>query len=239
MASARQPLTIAVAQPRIEAHDVGNNVARHAHVVRQAHSRVVIFPELSLTGYELDAAPLALDDARLAALVDACAATGSIAFAGAPIAEHGGLFIAMLAVDRDGVRVAYRKMYLGDAEAQRFSPGREPVAVEVDGWRLGLAVCKDTRIAEHAAATADLRIDAYVAGILESAGAIDIPEERAARVAREHDVWVAIASYAGSAGGGFAHAIGRSGVWRPDGSVCVRAGDAVDEVVCATFTGDD
>ena len=54
----REPLRIAVAQPVCVRHDVAGNAVRHARVVRSARARVVVFPELSLTGYELDAATM-------------------------------------------------------------------------------------------------------------------------------------------------------------------------------------
>src|SRR5918994_422967 len=77
-----------------------------------------------------------------------------------------GDHIAMLAVDGGGVRVAYRKVWVDATEAHRFSQGGEPGLLELDDWRLGLAICKDTGIGEHAADTAALGIDAYVGGIL-------------------------------------------------------------------------
>ncbi len=52
----RAPLIIAVAQPPCLPCDVAANAATHAATVREAGARVVVFPELSLTGYEFDAA---------------------------------------------------------------------------------------------------------------------------------------------------------------------------------------
>jgi predicted amidohydrolase len=71
----------------------------------------------------------------------------------------------MLAVDGSGATVAYRKLWLGAAEAERFIPGGKPAVLEVNGWRLGLAICRDTGIQQHSSDTAALGIDAYVAGV--------------------------------------------------------------------------
>ena len=54
----REPLRVAVAQPLCVPYDVGQNAVAHAAVVRAAAARVVVFPELSLTGYELEAPAL-------------------------------------------------------------------------------------------------------------------------------------------------------------------------------------
>lgn len=61
------------------------------------------------------------------------------------------------------------------------------------------------------------------------------PEERARRVATDHGVWVAIASFAGSTGGGYDRSAGRSGIWSPDGSVVARAGPETGAIVLATL----
>lgn len=232
----RRPLTVAVAQPRCRSDDVAGNAARHADLVRSAAARVVVFPELSLTGYELDAPALAADDPRLAPIVEACGQAGSLALVGAPVnGEAGRSYIAMLAVDGTGAVVAYRKMWLSTSESERFSAGSEPAVVELDGWRLGLAICRDTGIAQHAADTAAAGIDAYLAGVLEHAEDAAVLDERARRVATEHQVWVALASFAGATGGGYDRAAGRSGIWSPDGVAVSRAGPESGTVARATL----
>src|SRR5579859_7585015 len=119
----RKPLSVAVAQPACVPYDVAANARTHAAAVRSAAARVVVFPELSLTGYELDAPAIAPEDPRLGPLVEACAETGSVALVGAPLrGEAGREHIAMLAVDASGARVAYRKVWV-DATESRFTPG--------------------------------------------------------------------------------------------------------------------
>ena len=226
-------LSIAVAQPPCTALDVAANARAHAAEVRAARSRVVVFPELSLTGYELAAPLLDPADPRLRPLVEACAATGSIALAGAPI---DGPHIGMLRVDGTSVTVAYRKQNPGPVEAGRFRPGPCPEVLQVDGWRLGLAICRDTGMAGHAAATARLGIDAYLAGLTDLPHEDVIQEERARRIAGDHHVWVGFASFAGPTGSGFPQTAGRSGIWSPDGTSVARAGRTPGELARATLT---
>lgn len=232
----RDALVIAAAQPHCIPYDVAANALTHAAAVRSAAARVVVFPEMSLTGYELDAPVLAVDDPRLAPLVQACADTGALALAGAPVAgRDGGAHIGVLAVTGTGATVAYNKMWLGPEEADRFTPGSEPAVLGVDGWRLGLAVCKDTGIPQHAADTAAVGIDLYVAGVLEHAEDATVPDERARRVAADHGVPVVIASFAGSTGGGYAEAAGRSGIWTAEGEVLTRVGAETGAIARGTI----
>jgi predicted amidohydrolase len=229
-----KPLTVAVAQPVSTLHDVEANVARHAAAIRRAEARLVVFPELSLTGYSMRAPTVAVDDARLEPLVDACAATGTVALVGAPTPAPAPSTarpsIAVLVVDGEGVRVGYRKMNLGAEEAAHFQPGSSPSVIEVDKWRLGLAVCKDTGVPSHAALTATVGMDAYVAGVCEHGHDWQVPATRAARIIAEHAVWVVVAGFAGPTGGGFDDTAGRSSIWRPDGSAAVTLSERPDEI---------
>lgn len=231
----RGPLTLAVAQPLILPHAVGLNAERHAASVRAARSRLIVFPEMSLTGYEFDADPLDPGDERLLAIVEACRAMQAITLAGAPVVgPGGGKSIGMFRIDKDGVSIAYRKMWLGSAEQAVFEPGDRPAVFEIDGWRVGLAICKDTGVPQHAAATAGSGLDLYVAAVLEHGTDRGVQPARAQRTIADHGVWVAMASFAGSTGEGYDQTAGESTVWRPDGSVATRAGSEPDEY--ARFT---
>jgi predicted amidohydrolase len=197
----------------------------------------VVFPELSLTGYELDAPSITLDDPRLLPILEACAESGSVALVGAPVQGAAGeSHIAMLAVDGRGATVAYCKLWVDTSEAHRFTPGSQPAVLDVDGWRLGLAICKDTGIPQHASDTAALGMDAYVAGILMSVDETAVQVERARRIAASHQVWVALASFAGSTGGGYDRAAGCSGIWTSDGVAVAQAGPETGAIARATLS---
>ena len=59
----------------------------------------------------------------------------ALALVGAPVQDGDQVFIAVLAIDGSGATVAYRKMWLGEEESRRFTPGPRPAAITVDGWR--------------------------------------------------------------------------------------------------------
>jgi len=230
------PLTIAVAQPGLVAHDVPTNAEAHAAAITAASADVVVFPELSLTGFELAADPVSADDPALARMVEACAATGAVALAGAPVRDADGReYIATLAVDGHGVTVAYRKMWLHDPEPERFAAGDTPAVLEVRGWRLGLAICMDTGVPEHARRTAELGMDVYVASTLFSRAVAGQLDERMPRIAADHGVWVAAVSYAGPSSH-YPETSGGSGIWAPDRSLVAKAGPETGAVLTATLT---
>ncbi|MFJ9691086.1 carbon-nitrogen hydrolase family protein [Kitasatospora sp. NPDC101183] len=238
--SARPGLTVAVAQPPCvpggRPDTLAGNVEQHALAVREAAARLVVFPELSLTGYDLAAPAVDPADPRLAPLVEACAAAGSLALVGAPVAEEGGReSIATLAVTGEGASVVYRKTRLhGAGEPERFTPGEGPVVLELDGLRLGLAICADAADPGHAEETAALGIDAYVASTLYGPGPAQA-ERRDGHLrgrATAHGVWCVLSTSAGPTGV-FPDSSGGSGVWAPDGTVVARCGTAPGDLARA------
>jgi predicted amidohydrolase len=234
----RAPLIVAVAQPACVAGELTANVRAHVDAIVAAQARVVVFPELSLTGYELDAAAVDTGDPALAPLVAACAAAESVALVGAPVTgEENRLHVAVLRVDGDGIGIAYRKAFLGDAEARRFSPGAGPAVLEVDGWRVGLGVCKDTGVIEHVEATAALGVDLYVAGLVDRPHELPIQDARAEAIARSTGAPVAFASFAGPTGGGYDRTAGSSAIWSRDGAILARAGAAPGDVARVVLSG--
>jgi predicted amidohydrolase len=227
----RGPLTIAVVQPRCTPKHVRANGLEHADAIRRADARLVVFPELSLTGYELDAEPVALDDGALAPIVEACAERAAVALVGAPVAgDDGSSHIATLRVDAGGACVAYRKQYLGGEEPGSFASGDGPVAIDVDGWHVGLGICKDTGVAAHVADVAALGIDLYAAGLVHLPDELAEQERRAATIARACQAYVAFASFAGATGGGYDRTAGVSSIWSADGTPLVRAGAEPGEI---------
>jgi predicted amidohydrolase len=170
-------------------------------------------------------------------IIDACRDAGSVALVGAPVhGEHGRSHIAVVVVDGRGASVAYRKLWLGSSEARRFTPGDGPARLDVDGWRLGLAVCKDTGIAQHALDTAALGIDAYVAGTLLFPHEAAELNARAQRIATAHSVYVAMASFAGPTGDGYGESAGGSGIWTPEGVLLDQAGTGIGEFARAALS---
>ncbi|THV23532.1 carbon-nitrogen hydrolase family protein [Glycomyces paridis] len=235
------PLTVAAAQPLLRPGDVAGNAAAHAVAIREAGARLVVFPELSLTSYTLAAPAVSLDDPALAPITEACTATGSVALAGAPVASGGVEHIAMVRFDASGPSVVYRKMHPDEEESRRFAAASSPVVMALDGWRLGLAICRDSMMFEHPASTAEaaLRsdtggIDAYVAGSLFTPAGLARRDKRMPHLATGYRMWVVQSCFAGP-GSDYPETAGASAVWAPDGTLAARADDRPGRIAKATL----
>jgi predicted amidohydrolase len=147
-------LRIALAQmsPRLGMLDV--NIAAHADLIekaRQGGANLIVFPELGLTGYQLQdlAAEVAMsaDDTRLVELARAAGEMSAVV-SFVEEAEDHRLFISAALLEDGEVKFVHRKLFLPTYglfdERRFFAAGDRLRTVESKlGVRLGLAVCED------------------------------------------------------------------------------------------------
>ena len=154
---------LAAAQTIPVAGDIGANIAQHAELARlaaQERAEVVVFPELSLTGYELALGPtlaFSEDDARLRPLIEVARSASITLIAGAPIRLASGLHIGAFVIAPDGALTIHTKRYLGafasedsdgsplpPAESMIFTPGPLCPVLSVGAYTAVVAICAES-----------------------------------------------------------------------------------------------
>ncbi len=226
----RAPLRVAAVQCVAHPGDVAGTAAEHAQQIAEAAeagAAVVLFPELSLTGYEPDLIDLhgiriGVDSPVLQPIITVCRRRKVHGLVGAPTAGGALPQIGVLHIDpRGGVRLAYTKQHLEVGEIGIFGAGTSTGLLDVGGWRLALSVCSDAVATAHAASARAAGADAYLIAALFVIGSEHRMDEQMRR-ATGGSMWAVLAQYSGGTGGG--PACGLSGAWRPDGSEAVRLG---------------
>lgn len=131
-----QPRSVVAAQTIPLKGDVDANLAAHARFIGAAakeEAKVIVFPELSLTGYELDlAAELAFTqrDQRLSPLRSLSSTHDMTLIVGAPVRLGEHLHIGAFVVSPDGSLGLYTKRHPGAGEETVIHPGnRSSIAV--------------------------------------------------------------------------------------------------------------
>lgn len=214
-----RPLAAAQTVPR--RGDVDANLEQHARLVRAAageRAGVLVFPELSLTGYELDlAADLAFseDDPRLVPLVELASVHDMILVVGAPVRVGPRLHIGAFIVYPHGAPGLYTKRHLGAGEEAAVQPGdRDPLVRLGDGIG-AVAVCADANRPSHPSEAAARGARTYLVSTFI------VPTEMEAKTASlrayavEHSMTVVFANYGGPSGG--LTSAGRSAIWSDRG----------------------
>ena len=223
------PFTIAAAQSISVAGDLATNIVRHQRFMQVAAEQgvqLLVFPELSLTGYERElAAGLAIVPGAevLQPLRDFAREVGVTSVVGMPIrlSEASPVFIGALVFGADGSLEVYSKQHLHPGEEVAFAPGTGGSMLTIGTDTVALAVCADFSHARHAASAAEQGAALYAAGVLITENGYAPDTALLQGYANTHSMTVLMANHGGATGGW--ESAGRSAIWASDGSLIAAA----------------
>jgi predicted amidohydrolase len=244
--------SVAAAQTVPVRGDVAANLAGHLALIDVAAregAQVVVFPELSLTGYELDLGPsLAFSEAdpRLNPLIDAASSLAMTLIAGAPVKLQGRLHIGAFIISPSREVSVYTKHHLGafsggaavdgivpPPERTYFHPGEANPLVRIGDDVGAVAVCADTGRPSHPQQAAERGATLYLASMFVIPSEFEAETTNLAAAATRHSMTVVFANYGGPSGG--LASAGRSSIWSADGDVLVRLDAVGTGVALATM----
>lgn len=232
-------LDICAAQYCSVAGDLNANIDRHLQFMRLAAKQSVeflMFPELSLTGYEpsvareLAQAPGAEILQPLRELAKQLEITTVI---GLPLRLDGGdpIFIGSLIFAADGSQGAYTKQHLHPGEEAVFSSGNGGALLNIGSEHIALSICADFMHASHVQAAAKVGAGVYATSVLISDNGYLCDSGLLKGYAQEHSLGVLMANH-GAPSGGWSCA-GRSAFWAPGGQLVVSAAGTGDCLIIA------
>ncbi|MNL96418.1 carbon-nitrogen hydrolase family protein [Pseudomonas putida] len=185
--------------------DLPGNLQRHLVCIEQAAAlgaELVVFPELSLTGYEPSVArqaALPVTSARLDPLQAACDRLGITVAVGLPLPTPDGIRIGMPIFCPEAPRQAYAKQRLHDDELPYFTPGDQALLLEVGEHRVAPAICYESMFLAHAAVARERGADLYLVSVAKTAKGIREGYAHYPEVARELGMPVLMANCVGPA----------------------------------------
>lgn len=225
--------TLAAAQSCAVPCDVEANIQQHLQLVQAAARHGVqwlLFPELSLTGYELaQLSALAADitPATLQPLQAAARQWDMAITVGLPVQLQGldKPCIAALTLQPQGAPTLYCKQYLHGSEQQYVRPSPDAYAPQVQALaragqvpvHIASAICFDSNHSAHAQAAAEAGAQVYAAGVLVSPQGYGTDSALWQQAAQNQGLIVLVANH-GAGSGPYASA-GRSACWGSDGAL--------------------
>ncbi len=231
---------VAVAQTSPRPGDVPANVRRAEEIVAAlaGTADLVVFPELFTTGYDLTNLALAefaepIPHGPTIRRLGRAAADADMILVGSIIeVDAGRLFDTAVVIDRSGEVVGrYRKSHLYPAERDHFEAGERLTVTNVDGLRLGLAICFEHAFPEIFAelALAGAQIVAIPSAVPR--GYEYLLELRTRARAQDNQLFVAASNLAGD--DGHTAWCGRSLIVDPQGTILASAGPDDEAVITA------
>lgn len=150
---------------------------------------MVVFPELSVTGYEPDLAEsLAThqDDTRLDEVPRLSDKNGITIGIGLPTKDEGDTFVSMIIFQPHQERITCSKQYLYPPEEPIFKAGKNPLVLNFQTEVVSPAMCYETTNNAHCEFAKRNKATVYVASVLSSVNGIDAELKRLSEIAKNN-----------------------------------------------------
>jgi len=225
--------------------DLQGNLNRHLHCIEQAAAlgaELVVFPELSLTGYEPTLAQqlaLPVSCAHLEPLQAICDRLNICMAVGLPLSTADGIQIGMPILRPGHARLAYAKQRLHDDELAFFKAGDQPLIFTVGQLQVAPAICYESMFIEHAEQARSMGAQLYLVSVAKTAKGIREGHEHYPEVARTLGIPLLMANCVGPADN-FIGA-GGSAAWDSQGNLLAVLDDrhegmiVLDTVTCSAI----
>lgn len=216
-------MRIAIAQIAAIKGNIEKNIENHLKWIKQAiqnKADMVVFPELSLIGYEPDLAEsLATnhDDTRLDKLQSLSDKNNITIGVGLPTRKEGDIFISMIIFQPHKERITYSKQYLYPPEKSFFTAGKNPLVLNLETEVISPAICYEATVKAHFEYASQNNATIYIASVLSSIRGIDAELKKLSDIAKNKNMVTFMANYVGKSGG--YECAGKSSIWDTTGKL--------------------
>ena len=215
-------LIIALTQTKPISGNPDVNIEGQLALIRQAvaaSAGLVVFPELSITGYEpRQASKLAYpqDHEVFNAFQQAADESGTTIITSTPLSKKPGITISLLIFQPQKPMQVYSKQYLHADEEPYFISERTNYLLDLPD-QIGLAICYELSLDEHFHTYADQSLDIYLASTAKEASGVRKAQERMSDLARKNQLITLMVNSIGPCDG--VVCAGRSAAWDRRGNL--------------------
>ncbi|OEK02206.1 hypothetical protein BFP97_12050 [Roseivirga sp. 4D4] len=215
-------MKISLAQTQPIAGNLEANIKDHLKFVEQAIEQsadLVIFSELSLTGYEPELAKnlaIHLNDSRLDPFQALSDMHNIIICVGAPTKADNGICISLIIFQPNKERRIYSKQYLHEDEDPYFVPGPTSDGIIEADKKVALAICYELTIPEHSKTANQNGAEVYIASVAKTISGVARNNPRLSEIAKQNNIPVLMCNCVGEFDGNIGG--GQSGSWDKRGN---------------------
>lgn len=216
-------MKIAAAQTRPVRGDMQSNIDKHILLIEGAAANgadMIIFPELSLTGYEPSLAKqLTIDatDSRLTIFQQLSDENHITIGVGVPTNGAKGIHITMVLFQPRTLRQTNSKKYLHADEEPFFVPGENLSGIVVKDTPIGLAICYEISISAHSKEAFNSGAQVYIASVAKTATGVEKAMEQLRKIAANYGMTVLMSNCLGLCEDGIC--AGGSAAWNNKGAL--------------------
>lgn len=228
-------MRICVAQIKAIKGDIQTNIGNHKKLIHLAVSNgadTIIFPELSITGYEPELAKeLATNpnDSRFDDFQRFSDTRQITIGVGVPTKSDTGVCISMILFHPHQARQTYSKKYLHPDEEPFFASGQSSISLLGNGINVAFAICYELSVPEHAENASTNGSHVYIASVAKSASGVEKAIERLSEIASKYSMAVLMSNCVGYCDN--FESAGQSSVWNDEGLLLGQLNDTDEGIL--------
>jgi predicted amidohydrolase len=228
-------MKICVVQTRPIKGDIQSNINNHKRLIDLAVSNsadLVIFPELSLTGYEPKLAKeLATnqDDNRFDDLQKISDSNHITIGVGIPTKSDLGTPISMIIFQPHMPRQTYSKQYLHSDEYPYFINGQHQIILTKDNINISFAICYELSVPEHSERAYNNGAEIYIASVAKSVSGLEKATKTLSDIASKYSMTVLMSNCIGTCDD--FECGGRTSIWNNKGLLMGQLNDTNEGIL--------
>jgi predicted amidohydrolase len=214
-------MKICAAQTKPVAGNIQINIQNHKRLISLAvrdKTDLIIFPELSITGYEPRLAEdLATwpNDERFSIFQTLSNAHQVTIAIGLPLRSNSGVLISMMFFQPHKSRKIYSKQHLHQDELPFFVSGQEQVLLRIEEAKVAPAICYELSVPQHSETVFQMGAEIYVASVAKSVDGVKMATETLSGIARKYSMTVLMSNCVGLCDG--VQCAGQTSIWNSNG----------------------
>ena len=223
-------MKISVAQTKPAKGNIESNIDRHKKIIELAFTHeadIIVFPELSITGYEPELAKnLATDkdDNRFNDFQKISDSKHITICVGLPTNADSGIHISMIILQPGKPRQVYHKQYLHSDEEPYFVHGNQKVFLTNGQHKIEPAICYELSIPEHSENAFNNGATIYMVSAAKTKSGVEKAIETLSGIAKKYSMIVLLSNSVGASDNFIA--AGKSSIWNNEGSLLAQLDDA-------------
>jgi predicted amidohydrolase len=228
-------MKICAAQTRPITGDIQSNIDHHKKLIDLAAANgadTIIFPELSLTGYEPALSKeLAThqDDRRFDVFQKISDARQITIGVGAPTKNDTGICISIIIFQPHGARQTYSKKYLHPDEEEFFVSGQSYTGLIGNKTKIAPAICYELSVPEHAENAFKSGAEVYMASVAKFVNGVEKAIIRLSEIANRYSMTVLMANCIGKCDG--QECAGKTSAWNKKGVLLEQLNDTNEGII--------
>jgi predicted amidohydrolase len=229
-------MKICAAQTKPIKGDLEQNIENHKKLIALAIANqvaLIVFPELSLTGYEPELATAlaseSLEDDRLQDFQVLSNNNDILISVGMPTKSENGICISLMLFQPHKKRSLYSKHYLHPGEEKYFVSGQNILPIAQKNTQISFAICYETSILAHAQAAHKNGAHVYCASVLNSVTGVDKDINRISEIAKQYGMICLMSNFVGTSGN--YNCAGKTSIWDKQGMLLGQLNDTDEGII--------